>query len=112
MSSHGVYGEEAIVPAHVVARYPSNLSPAEGASIWTQYLTAWGALVHYGKIQPGQNVVITAASSSVGLAAIETAKLIGARPIAVTRDWPRSPARALSRARFRVSILDRAYVLT
>jgi NADPH:quinone reductase-like Zn-dependent oxidoreductase len=85
MSSHGVYGEAAIVPAHAVVRYPHNLTPVEGASIWTQYLTVWGALVHYGKVRAGQDVLITAASSSVGLAAIEVAKLLGARPIAVTR---------------------------
>jgi NADPH:quinone reductase-like Zn-dependent oxidoreductase len=85
MTSYGVYGEEAIVPAHAVARYPSNLSPIEGASIWMQYLTVWGALIHHGKIRPGQSVLITAASSSVGLAAIEVARLMGARPIAVTR---------------------------
>ena len=50
MSSNGIYGEEAIVPAHAVARYPSELSPVEGAAIWTQYLTVWGALVHHGKV--------------------------------------------------------------
>lgn len=85
MSSHGVYGEAAIVPAHAVVRYPHNLSPVEGASIWTQYLTVWGALIHYGKIRAGQSVVITAASSSVGVAAIEITKLLGAKPLAVTR---------------------------
>ena len=41
MRSHGVSGETAIVPAHAVARYPNRLSPVEGASIWTQYLTVW-----------------------------------------------------------------------
>lgn len=85
MSSHGVYGEEAIVPAHAVARYPANLSTIEAASIWTQYLTVWGALVHHAKIQKGQSVLITAASSSVGLAAIQVTKLAGANAIAVTR---------------------------
>ena len=85
MSSNGIYGEEAIVPAHAVARYPSELSPVEGAAIWTQYLTVWGALVHHGKVGPGLSVLITAASSSVGLAAIEVSNLLGAKPIAVTR---------------------------
>ena len=85
MSSNGVYGEEAIVPAHAVAPYPSGLSPVEGAAIWTQYLTVWGALVHHGKVGPGLSVLITAASSSVGLAAIEVSNLLGAKPIAVTR---------------------------
>jgi NADPH:quinone reductase len=85
MNSHGVYGETAIVPAHAVVRYPANLSAVEGASIWTQYLTVWGALVHYGKLRAGDRILITAASSSIGLAAIEVAKMLGAIPIAVTR---------------------------
>jgi len=85
MNSYGVYGEKAIVPAQAAARYPSNLSPTEAASIWMQYLTAWGALIHHAKLSAQQFVLITAASSSVGLAAIELANLAGAHSIAVTR---------------------------
>ncbi|PLN30865.1 alcohol dehydrogenase, partial [Klebsiella pneumoniae] len=47
--------------------------------------TAYGALVEYGNLQAGQNVVIRAASSSVGLAAIQIANMLGAKPIALTR---------------------------
>ena len=47
--------------------------PIEGASIWMQYLTAYG-LIEFGKMQQGQYVLITAAASSVGLAAIELAE--------------------------------------
>jgi NADPH:quinone reductase-like Zn-dependent oxidoreductase len=50
-----------------------------------QYVTAWGALVHYGKVAAGDFVVITAASSSVGLAAIQIVKDAGAVAIAATR---------------------------
>ena len=82
---YGVYGEVAIVPASAMARYPAKLSFEEGTSIWMQYLTAYGALVHYGKIHPGDFVLITAASSSVGIAAIEIAKAEGAVSIATTR---------------------------
>jgi len=32
-----------------IGEYPEKLSPAEGAAVWMQYLTAWGALVHYGR---------------------------------------------------------------
>jgi len=85
LNQHGVYGEVAIVPFRSVAEYPSNLSFEEGASIWMQYLTAYGALIWLGKITKGDYVVITAASSSVGLAAIELAKAEGASSIAVTR---------------------------
>ena len=101
MSSHGVYGEEAIVPVHALACYPSRLSAVQGASIWTQYLTVWGALIHHARIGPGQIVLITAASSSVGLAAIEFASLLGAKPIAVTRTSAKKKA-LLSSGAFQV----------
>jgi NADPH:quinone reductase-like Zn-dependent oxidoreductase len=82
---YGVYGEVAIVPAFAIAEYPAQLSFDEGTSIWMQYLTAYGALNMHGKIAKGDFVVITAASSSVGLAAIEIARAEGAIGIATTR---------------------------
>jgi NADPH:quinone reductase-like Zn-dependent oxidoreductase len=85
MVQYGVYGESAVVPAHAVAAYPENLSPAEGASIWMQYMTAWGAIVDYGQVKAGDAVLIPAASSSVGLAAIQIVKAAGAIAIATTR---------------------------
>ncbi len=85
MGQYGVYGESAIVPARVAAKYPEHLSAAQGASLWMQYLTAFGGLIELGKLAPGATVVITAASSSVGLAAIQIAKNVGAIAIATTR---------------------------
>ena len=82
---YGVYGEVAIVPASCLAEYPASLSPELATSIWMQYLTAWGALCHLGQMTAGDYVLITAASSSVGVAAIEMARAEGAFPIAVTR---------------------------
>lgn len=82
---YGVYGEVAIVPVSAVAEYPARLSYEEGTSIWMQYLTAYGALVMHGKISKGDFVVITAASSSVGIAAIEIIKVENAISIATTR---------------------------
>ncbi|MBA3677519.1 MAG: zinc-dependent alcohol dehydrogenase family protein [Sphingosinicella sp.] len=79
------YGEIATFPANLVVRHPAFLSWEEAASVWMQYVTAYGALVDIAKIQRGDFVVVTAASSSVGLAAIQIANLVGAVPIAVTR---------------------------
>ena len=84
-NEYGVYGESVIVPAYSLARYPSSLTANEAASIWMQYLTAWGGIIHHGALKAGQHVLITAASSSVGLAAIELAGLAGAHSIAATR---------------------------
>jgi NADPH:quinone reductase len=84
-AQYGVYGESAIVPVHAVARYPENLTPSQGTAIWMQYLTAYGALVMYGNVKAGDFVLISAASSSVGYAAIEITKDKGATAIALTR---------------------------
>jgi NADPH:quinone reductase-like Zn-dependent oxidoreductase len=85
VGKYGVYGESAIVPATSVAGYPDNLSAVEGAAIWMQYMTAYGALVEYGRLKKEDAVLITAASSSVGLAAIQITKSIGAMAVATTR---------------------------
>jgi NADPH:quinone reductase-like Zn-dependent oxidoreductase len=50
-----------------------------------QYLTAY-ALIQFGKIRKGTPVLITAAASSVGIAAIQLANAVGAIPIATTRN--------------------------
>ncbi len=85
MKDYGVYGESAVVPAYAVAQYPGNLSPVEGAAIWMQYLTAFGALIEFGQLQKNAFVLITAGSSSVALAAIQIAKSAGAFSIVTTR---------------------------
>ncbi|OAF09778.1 NADPH:quinone reductase [Bradyrhizobium centrolobii] len=79
------YGELATFPAELVVKHPSELGFEAAAAAWMQYLTAFGALVDIAGLGRGEAVVITAASSSVGLAAIQIANRIGARPIAVTR---------------------------
>ena len=85
LNQYGVYGDAAIVPAYAVARRPAGLSWSEAAAIWMQYLTAYGALVEIAPPAKGDAVLITAASSSVGLAAIQIANSLGAVPIAATR---------------------------
>ena len=81
----GVYGESATVPAEIAEPYPTNLTPAQGATLWMAYLTAYGALVHYGNLGSDDAVIVTASSSSVGLAAIQIARERGATVIATTR---------------------------
>ncbi len=85
MGKYGVYGESAVVPANAVAHYPESLSPEQGTAIWMKYLTAFGALIEFGGLREGETALITAASSSVGLAAIQVAKSVGATAIATTR---------------------------
>jgi NADPH:quinone reductase-like Zn-dependent oxidoreductase len=61
-----------------------------------QYITAYGALIDIGKLARGDTILIPAASSSVGLAAIQIANKVGAVPVALTRG--RSKRKALQDA--------------
>ncbi|MCK1706655.1 zinc-dependent alcohol dehydrogenase family protein [Bradyrhizobium sp. 146] len=79
------FGELVTFPAEFVVKHPPELGFDAAAAVWMQYLTAFGALVDIAGLERGESVVITAASSSVGLAAIQIANRIGAIPIAVTR---------------------------
>jgi len=85
MSRYGVYGESAVVPVHAVAKSPAAFSAEQSTAIWMQYLTAFGALVELANVQAGQYILVTAASSSVGVAAIQLGKSLGAKVIATTR---------------------------
>jgi NADPH:quinone reductase-like Zn-dependent oxidoreductase len=85
LNQYGVFGEEVVVPIHALAEYPDHFSPIEGTSVWMQYLTAYGALIEFGQLKKGDYVIITAASSSAGLAAIEVVKAEGGIAIGTTR---------------------------
>lgn len=79
------YRELATFPVGHVVKHPHSLSWVSAASTWMQYLTAYGALIEIAKVGAGDYVVVTAASSSAGIAAIQIANMVGAKPIAVTR---------------------------
>ena len=85
MNQYGTYAEKAVLPVRAIVKQPANISDIEAAAIWMQYLTAWGALIDIGQLSAGQTLLIPAASSSVGLAAIQIANLVGAIPVAITR---------------------------
>ena len=48
MNEHGVYGEQAVVPARAVVKTPPGIPAIEAAALWMQYLTAYGALIDIG----------------------------------------------------------------
>ncbi|MFG2588319.1 zinc-dependent alcohol dehydrogenase family protein [Streptomyces sp. NPDC048438] len=85
MDLNGTYAEYTTVPAASVVPRPTGLDATGAAALWVAYSTAYGALVEKAGMRPGDHVLITAASSSVGLAAIQVANQIGAVPLAVTR---------------------------
>ena len=91
LGEYGIYGERAIVPARSLLSPPPGLSPVEAASIWMQYFTAL-AIIEIAHAAIGDYVIVRAASSSVGLAAIQLANWAGAVPIAATRTSAKAPA--------------------
>ncbi|MBC3190334.1 zinc-dependent alcohol dehydrogenase family protein [Pseudonocardia sp. C8] len=85
MNDYPVHGELVIAPAHAVVQHPENLTWTDAAAVWMPFVTAYGGLIARAGLTRGDTVLITAASSSVGLAAIQIANMIGARPVALTR---------------------------
>jgi NADPH:quinone reductase-like Zn-dependent oxidoreductase len=84
LHNYSSYGEYIIMPSYAVHKYPSNLSYEEAASLWTSYSTMYGMIVNSGKLKPEEFVVINAASSSAGLAAIQITNYVGGISIALT----------------------------
>jgi NADPH:quinone reductase-like Zn-dependent oxidoreductase len=81
----GAFAEYAAMYAGQVMRVPERLTWEEAAAIPSSFITAYEAVVRYGKLQAGESVLITGASSGVGMASVLTAKVIGARSLGTSR---------------------------
>jgi NADPH:quinone reductase-like Zn-dependent oxidoreductase len=82
VTSDGGLAELAIAPVDNVYPLPANLSFEEGAAVPTTFVTAWHMLVGRARLQPGEDVLVMAAGSGVGSAAIQIARRLGARVFA------------------------------
>lgn len=80
----GGQAEYALADPRALMRVPSNLSWIEAASFPNVFITGHDAVVTNGHLRPGEAILINAASSGVGLAAIQIASLLGAKPIIAT----------------------------
>jgi NADPH:quinone reductase-like Zn-dependent oxidoreductase len=80
--SWGGYAELAAVPRQNVLPKPKNLSFEQAACIPLTFLTAWTMLMRRALLKPGEMVLVHAAGSGVGSAAVQIAKLVGAKVIA------------------------------
>lgn len=92
----GGMAEYVVVPAANLVPVPEglSLSDAELAAVPITFMTAWQMLVDKARVQPGETILVLGAGSGVGVAAIQIAKLFGARVIAAA-----STARKLELAR-------------
>jgi NADPH2:quinone reductase len=90
----GALAEAVVVPAHAVRAAPEQLDDAAAAVLTVSYQTAWFALHHRARVQPGETVVVHAAAGGVGVATVQLAKAAGARVIAVVGGRPEKAAAA------------------
>ena len=79
---NGGYAERVSVPAVNCLPFPENLTWEQAAAVPLVFLTAWHMLVGRAQLKPGEDVLVIGASSGVGSAAVQIARMIGARVIA------------------------------
>ena len=92
----GGYAEYVVVPEVNLAPYPERLDFSQAAAVILPFLTAWQMVVHKARVAPGDVVLVHGAGSGIGVAAIQIAKLHGARVIATAgTDDKAARARAL-----------------
>ncbi|WP_158624963.1 type I polyketide synthase [Corallococcus terminator] len=93
--AQGAFASHLTLPATLVLPGPSGLSATDAAAMPVTYLTAWYALDQVAQLQPGERVLIHAATGGVGLAAVQWARHVGAEVYATAgtpekRDYLRS----------------------
>jgi len=92
--SEGGYAELVTVPVENIVPIPDRIGFVEAAAFPLTFLTAWHMLVTRAELRPGETVLILAAGSGVGQAAIQVARAQGARVIVTA-----GSAQKLARAR-------------
>jgi NADPH:quinone reductase-like Zn-dependent oxidoreductase len=83
-NTQGGYSRHVVVPDANLLPMPKTLSFTLAAAVPLCFLTAWQMVVRKGAVKPGQTVLVQAAGSGVSSAAIQIAKMLGARVITTT----------------------------
>jgi NADPH2:quinone reductase len=81
----GSYAEQLVTHARTVARMPAGMSFTDAAAVPEAFITAWDAMVTQAGLGAGETVLIHAAGSGVGTAAVQIGRAIGARTIGTAR---------------------------
>jgi putative PIG3 family NAD(P)H quinone oxidoreductase len=94
ITAGGAQAEYVVVPEHHLAEIPANLDWPEAAAVPEVFITAHDALFTRTKLQTGETMLVHAAGSGVGTAAIQLARAAGAQAFGTSRT-----AEKLERAR-------------
>ncbi|MFC9502613.1 zinc-binding alcohol dehydrogenase family protein [Streptomyces sp. NPDC057002] len=79
----GLFQEWALVRDDRLLQLPDTLDWAEGSALTVNYLTAYLALTKAAKVHSGQIALVSGATGSLGHAVMQTARALGARPVAL-----------------------------
>ena len=82
--SRGCFAEYVLVDPGLATPVPAGFSWEKAAAIPISYVTAWEALVQYGRLEAGETLLISGASSGVGVCSIQLGKVLGARVIGIS----------------------------
>ena len=83
MTTLGGFAERVAVPVANVVRSPDDLDDGEAVSLLVNYYTMYFALARRARMRPGETVLVLGSAGGVGTAAIQLAKAMGARVIAL-----------------------------
>ena len=112
----GAYAEQIVTAAELLLPIPAGLSFEQAAAIPEAFLTAYDALHNRGHVQRGETVLVHAAASGVGIAALQLARLAGAKTVATLRSaskveaiqaWLDQPPLVLSEPKFADAVRER-----
>ncbi|MFW6098249.1 MAG: zinc-binding dehydrogenase, partial [Chloroflexota bacterium] len=79
----GFFAEYTVVPARNLLPLPDNVSFETAAAASLVFVTAWHSLIEAGRLRAGEDVLVVGAGGGVNTAAIQIARLAGARKIYV-----------------------------
>ena len=82
LASQGAFAEYVVAPASSLVPIPDGVSATDAAAVGLAMITAWRMLITKARVRPGETALVQAGGSGIGSAAIQIAKLAGARVIA------------------------------
>ena len=102
-SGFGGFATEMISAASRAVIVPPSLTDGQAATFMQSYMTAYFALVHRAKMQPGQWLLVLGAGGGVGLAAVDVGRALGLKVIAAASS---AAKREMAQSRGAVAVID------
>jgi len=102
-SGFGGFATEMISAASRAVIVPPSLTDGQAATFMQSYMTAYFALVHRARMQPGQWLLVLGAGGGVGLAAVDVGRALGLKVIAAASS---AAKREMAQSRGAVAVID------